>query len=156
MMNFEQLYREMDEKQEVKLSTKTLLFVYGSLRKGMYNHYLLERNSLQIATARIKGFSLYSLGSYPAIQECDDEDSFVCGEIYDVGSLRTYEQIDMMELGARYSRKMVKAVDIAGNEYDVLTYVFPKERDMSFNNKVMHGDWVLFVKGMRGKDERRT
>ena len=59
------------------------LFVYGSLRQGMYNYErYLKGNSTYLGTGYVKG-ALYTLKgkAYPALIEGED---FIPGEIYEV------------------------------------------------------------------------
>ena len=44
------------------------LFVYGSLRKGCYNNYMLK-DEKYLGTTELEGYNLYSLGSYPAVNK---------------------------------------------------------------------------------------
>lgn len=73
----------------------TKIFVYGSLRKGMYNYdlYLKEHNTY-VQDAYVKG-ALYSLKnvSYPALIKGDD---MVLGEIHDVPNT-VLREVDKME-----------------------------------------------------------
>lgn len=141
---FENQYQQECEKQEVEISTKVFLFVYGSLRRKMYNHYLLERNSLLITKGILRGHSLYSLGSYPAIKESPNHSDYVVGELYDINSKKTFMKIDMMELLTGYHRKRVKISDCKGEEFEAIVYVF--NRDCTNLPKVADGDWVEYIK----------
>lgn len=40
--------------------------VYGSLKRGFYNHHLLERSRF-LATGTVHGLVMHSLGSYPMV-----------------------------------------------------------------------------------------
>ncbi len=70
--------------------------VYGSLKRGRYNHSLLE-DSKFIGETTVKG-TLYSMGSYPAL--CDGDTEYLA-EVYEVDE-GTYHSIRGMELGAGY------------------------------------------------------
>lgn len=76
------------------------LFVYGTLKKGQYNHHLLMDSKYLYDTV-IKGFTLYDVGyGYPfAVKK---EGSFITGEVYEVDQ-EIYQIIEDMELYARYS-----------------------------------------------------
>lgn len=78
--------------------------VYGSLKKGRYNHPILQ-DSEHVKDIKITG-TLYSLGSYPAIVE--DGDNEYDAEVYEV-SEDVYRRVRDMEIGAGY-----KEVDIDG------------------------------------------
>ena len=48
--------------------SKIIVAVYGSLKRGFYNHHLLaSSNFLSVGT--VKGFEMYSLGAYPMVIE---------------------------------------------------------------------------------------
>lgn len=72
--------------------------VYGSLKRGHYNHPALEGHSTFLGEDKIKG-TLYSLGAYPAITE--EGDNLYDVEIYEVDE-EAYQSIRGMELGAGY------------------------------------------------------
>lgn len=83
---------------------KKYIFVYGSLKKGHYNHRLLE-NSKLIQNYELKDYALYSLGFFPAIKK--QKGATVKGEIYEVDNETKYV-IDRMELGAGYKIEKLK------------------------------------------------
>lgn len=89
-----------------------ILFVYGSLRRGDYNHSrtaLGEANYL--GTARVPGFYLLHCGSYPAaVRTITPDGTSVVVDVYDVsGYDMTF--IDLMEQGAGYDKESVTAED---------------------------------------------
>lgn len=75
------------------------LLVYGSLRKGMYNHGLLEGAEYK-GVKLIKGYALYDSGfGYPyAVKE---DGSIMATELYLVDS-ETFYRIAYMEMAAGY------------------------------------------------------
>lgn len=71
-----------------------LVSVYGSLRKGMGNHRLLE-NSTFVGTFRTDPvYSLYSLGGFPGLKE--NGNTSVVMEVYEVDD-DTNERLDSLE-----------------------------------------------------------
>lgn len=40
--------------------------VYGSLRKGMYNHVLMQ-NAIYLGDSAVQGATLYDMGAFPRI-----------------------------------------------------------------------------------------
>lgn len=75
--------------------------VYGSLKRGCYNHYLLERTGAVFKGEGLaKGYGLYSLGMYPAAVPRDEADLLKV-EFYEVDD-RTFEVLNSMERGAGY------------------------------------------------------
>lgn len=88
----------------------TLVFVYGSLKKGFGNHRLLEK-AISHGKGTISG-RIYSLGSYPGLKEAVDDK--VHGELYEVNDA-TLAALDRLEGHPRmYERKEV-AVYLPGD-----------------------------------------
>jgi hypothetical protein len=89
--------------------------VYGSLKKGHYNHHWLEHCPL-VRTGKIKG-TMYSMGSYPMLMEEGNDEHDI--EVYDVDE-ETFESIEQMEIGAGYKEKVVDGAIVffgADDEY---------------------------------------
>jgi gamma-glutamylcyclotransferase (GGCT)/AIG2-like uncharacterized protein YtfP len=62
----------------------TLLFVYGTLKRGCSNHGQMTGQTF-VGTARtIPGYTLYDLGSYPAIVTDSADRNGVVGEVWSV------------------------------------------------------------------------
>lgn len=68
---------------------KYKVFVYGTLMKGMRNHYYLK-DSTYLGIDEIEGYTMYNIGSYPGIVKGLDK---IKGEVYEV----TQETLDMMD-----------------------------------------------------------
>jgi gamma-glutamylaminecyclotransferase len=63
---------------------KTLLFVYGTLKRGCCNHgYLAGQEFVGLARTPA-GYRLYDLGGYPAIAAVTDDNEGVIGEVWSV------------------------------------------------------------------------
>ena len=73
------------------------IIVYGSLKKGKYNHRILE-DSKFLADTTVRG-TLYSLGAYPAL--IDEGENEYPAEIYEVDD-EVYYSIARMEFWAGY------------------------------------------------------
>ena len=74
----------------------TLLFVYGTLKRGCSNHHLLAGQTY-VGTARTTpGFSLYDLGGYPGIAPMADDRDGVIGEVWSVDTA-ALEELDRFE-----------------------------------------------------------
>ena len=85
------------------------LFVYGTLKKGFYNHSWL-RNSSYLGDYSIPGFTLYDTGyGYPAAVR--KEKSYIMGETYEVDEY-TYRAIQRMEIGASYQEETIDGYSI--------------------------------------------
>ncbi len=62
----------------------TLLFVYGTLKRGCSNHVYLERQRFVGPARTIPGYRLYDLGGYPGIVAHAEDRAGVVGEIWEV------------------------------------------------------------------------
>ena len=88
------------------------VFVYGTLKKGCYNHYILNNSEFLFkATTLDRHYEMVDLGSFPAVVK--DGESFnrerysIDGEVYSVDD-RTLQSIDYLEgNGSFYNREEV-------------------------------------------------
>lgn len=62
----------------------TLLFVYGTLKRGCSNHHHLAGQTFVGAARTVAGFRLYDLGGYPGIAVVAEDCAGVVGEIWSV------------------------------------------------------------------------
>lgn len=77
-------------------------FIYGSLRRGEYNHERFRGfGTYYRGTGNVHGALLKSLGSYPAVVPSPDLSDIVKGEIYDLPE-DLHKVILKMENGAGY------------------------------------------------------
>lgn len=85
---------------------KHLVFVYGSLKSGFYNHDILGDSSFVHQTATKDLFVMYDLGSFPAIVR-NPKGSKVKGELYMVDD-ETLKWLDKLEgHPSLYTRKVL-------------------------------------------------
>jgi gamma-glutamylcyclotransferase (GGCT)/AIG2-like uncharacterized protein YtfP len=94
--------------------------VYGSLKKGKFNHSILEGCKF-LGTTQVTG-TLYNVSSYPAL--CESGNNKYDAEIYDVPPY-IYEAIRGMELGAGYKEVII---NVGSNE--VIVYYADSLLDM--------------------------
>jgi len=112
------------------------MFVYGSLKKGFFNHFLIEdnpRNKL-IRKASISGYKLYLLWSHPGIKPSIKEDKIFV-ELYNLTD-EVFSKIDKMEQQAGYTP--VEAEDDEGNKGIVYVY----DREVGEENIISFGKWT--------------
>lgn len=111
----------------------SILFTYGTLKKGFKNHKLIE-NSKYIDTGKIVGFDLYDLGPFPGIKEGTEE---VFGEIYEIDR-ETLKRIDRLESeGILYNRETVDVVT-EDSHLTAMTYILNIDVN---NTKRIHREW---------------
>ena len=63
---------------------KTLLFVYGTLKKGCRNHRQLAGQAFIGPARTVPGFRLFDLGGYPGIVATTGDQAGVVGEVWEV------------------------------------------------------------------------
>jgi gamma-glutamylcyclotransferase (GGCT)/AIG2-like uncharacterized protein YtfP len=78
------------------MSQETLLFVYGTLKRGGSNqHYLAGQKFIGVART-LPGFRLFDLGQYPGmVAKADDRDG-VSGEVWSVEA-DCLDHLDLLE-----------------------------------------------------------
>lgn len=69
------------------------LAVYGTLKRGMSNHRLLE-GARYVGTDLLTSISLYDLGDYPAAQL--ESSQGICVEVYEVSAMQI-DELDRLE-----------------------------------------------------------
>jgi gamma-glutamylaminecyclotransferase len=62
----------------------TLLFVYGTLKRGCSNHHHLAGQTFLGVARTPPGYRLYDLGGYPGIAVRSDDRDGVVGEVWSV------------------------------------------------------------------------
>ena len=116
--------------------------VYGSLRKGLHNHSLLE-DATFLGSERIKGFNMHSLGSFPFITTRGSTDkSEITIEVYEVTPAE-FRRLDTLEgYPSFYDRTLV---DTSHGQ----AWIYFIDKDGSYstvrNERVTDGDWLKFL-----------
>lgn len=89
----------------------TLLFVYGTLKRGCHNHRQLAGQTLLGETCTLPGFRLVDLGGYPGIVT-DPAGGKVEGEVWrvDQEALRRLDAFEGTDLGL-YRRDRIALAD---------------------------------------------
>lgn len=108
------------------------VFVYGSLKKDfqLHEHYLLDQ--MMVGKAVIEGYTLISLGQYPALMQTGNPKHKVEGEYYLVSD-EAFESMKSMEERAGYTTETVRG-HFATNDRQ------PTMSDATFSAKA----WVFF------------
>ncbi len=97
------------------------VFVYGTLKKGFSNHFLLEKSLFLGNAESVEKYALY-IGEYPVVNEYEKV-STIKGEVYLV-DLETLEKLDILEeCPEYYYRKMIK-VKLHENGEIINAYIY--------------------------------
>lgn len=87
------------------MKKNSLVFVYGTLRRGEVNHYLLETAHFYGPHSTEPHYKMFSLGAYPAVVQGGPDR--VQGEVYRVDG-RTMSRLDWLEgYPGAYRRKLI-------------------------------------------------
>lgn len=86
------------------MTNNICVFVYGTLKKDGYNHYLLGDYDFLGEATTTELFTMVKLGTFPALLPYGSTP--IIGECYHVNELVS-EQLDMLELPYGYERKAV-------------------------------------------------
>jgi len=80
------------------MTKDNLVFVYGTLMRGHYNHSLLLDNSAVYVDdyTVVDGYKMHSLGAFPAVVPEEEESTPVFGELFYVNDVGL-QQLDMLE-----------------------------------------------------------
>ena len=116
--------------------------VYGTLREGQGNNRCLL-GSPKLGTFRLKGFSMVSLGGFPAIDY--DEGGEITAEVYEC-NVQAEERCNMLE-GYRPDQPVQSfydrvAVDTPFGE--AVIYIMRGILGDSEDDKIPDGDWVRY------------
>jgi gamma-glutamylaminecyclotransferase len=74
----------------------TLLFVYGTLKRGCSNHHQLADQTYVAPAQTAPGYCLYDFGGYPGIVATPDNRAGVVGEVWSVDDA-ALERLDHFE-----------------------------------------------------------
>jgi gamma-glutamylcyclotransferase (GGCT)/AIG2-like uncharacterized protein YtfP len=90
------------------VSAKTLVFVYGTLKRGGENHSFLANQTFLGEAHTVPGFRLYELDGYPGMVDYPDDRDGVTGELWSVDSatLSRLDELEGVEVGL-YRRQRI-------------------------------------------------
>jgi gamma-glutamylcyclotransferase (GGCT)/AIG2-like uncharacterized protein YtfP len=115
---------------------KPQLFIYGSLKRGHFNHTRLGMDKFTfLKEYELPGWKLVSLGSYPGMVRADSSESKVKGEIYEISSMdsKEYQIIYRVEANAGFEEREV-------NDEGLLAFVYLLYE--GYEPEVPNGEWL--------------
>lgn len=110
---------------------------YGSLRRGMENYRLYEKDLRYIRTVTLEGFKMFSLTDYPYVVRTGRSQDTIVVELFRVSNPQTEQIIHQMELEADY---IFSEVEIEGIKFGIYLFEAPYPGDP----EVGSGDWSFF------------
>ena len=117
-------------------SDPQLVFVYGTLKRGMANHAQLAGTPC-LVTAQLQGFSLYDLGPFPMAIATGDPQHRLEGELYAVCP-QLLEQLDRFEGAPRLYQRQCQRL---GDGRPVWLYV-GQPRQVRHVKRINSGRWL--------------
>lgn len=120
---------------------KKLICVYGSLRKGLHNHGIIENAELLGTFWSEPIYSLYSLGGFPGLKE--NGDTSVLMEVYSVNDIEA-KRVDSLEGYSEDGNNwFYDKVSIETPYGTASVYIYVPSVDNRM--KVESGDWKEYV-----------
>lgn len=106
----------------------TRLFIYGTLKRGCWNHHYLHGQRFIATAATEPKFRLFNLGSYPGMVR-DQAGISIEGEIWEVDD-DCLAQLDVLEDidGGEYVKAFIALLPPHGDE-PVRTYLYGRSVD---------------------------
>jgi len=121
---------------------KHLVFVYGTLRRGGSNHYMLADSNFLGRYATEPRYTMFRLGQFPAVVARGD--TAIEGEIYRVSD-QVFSLLDELECyPSVFSRQLIPTP--AGD-----TWIYLYNRLVGTEDMVAHGDWLRYLEETGGK-----
>lgn len=127
-----------------------IVFVYGTLRKGFGNHYLLRTSEYLGEFRQPVHFDMVDMGAYPGLVETNTPfSSTITVEAYKIDK-ETLKRLDNLEgYPLFYNRKVIKIGDIEG-------YIYYLNEGDKYNYKIVReGDWLIYKYDSLRKERKR-
>ncbi len=116
------------------MDREDIVFVYGTLLRGEYNHYILNNAGFLGETETRAIFKLYDLGSFPAMVAGGF--TGIKGEIYSV-TPNILNQLDSLEGHPNWYERIIVDLDSKIKAY---AYMMP-EKFVRGRPEITSGDW---------------
>lgn len=135
---------------------KYKIFVYGTLMKGMRNHYYLK-DSTYLGVDELEGYTMYNIGSYPGIVKGFDK---IKGEVYEV----TQEKLGLIDalegegylylretIMTKYGEAYVYVYNKSVDELTVLPYSMQPYNELiyyvSYGSNMLEERFLCYLQG---------
>ncbi|UJF18223.1 gamma-glutamylcyclotransferase [Vibrio sp. SS-MA-C1-2] len=132
------------------LMSSNLIMVYGSLKQGFHNHFLLDHDQAEFITTVESCdsiFNMVSVGLYPAATP--DGNNRLVGELYRVNDFTELDKLE--EHPAVYCREQRLVVDSQGKQHQAWIYIYQKETMAPYYSLSDSGVVEWIKKGLYGE-----
>lgn len=114
---------------------KTRVFVYGTLRQGEVNAYLLEGARFLGEHKTLPKYQMYDLGAYPGL--VSGGSTAIIGEVYEVDR-NQFARLDQLEAYPQlYDRQLIPT------QWG-MAWVYLYRASLAGRKYVVEGDWVSY------------
>jgi gamma-glutamylcyclotransferase (GGCT)/AIG2-like uncharacterized protein YtfP len=141
-----QFLRRKHIKEVMRMSQK--VFVYGTLRQGQANHWLIEKYVKSVKKATVRGW-MYDLGAYPAVIEGE---GLISGELIEFhNSTEAFKKMDLLEgfyhtgSSNNHYERIITTCCTEDGEEECQIYVYPNRKKEWLQKRaslVISGDWL--------------
>ena len=120
--------------------SRILLFVYGTLKRGLSNHRRLEGQSLVGEATTKDAYQLWDLGPFPALTKEGPEPSRINGELYEIDQ-GCLDSCDLLEGHPNFYKRFKITVEVGGVACKAWCY-FILQRHRVEHAKPITESWV--------------
>ena len=99
-----------------------LFFVYGTLKQGHGNNYLLRDSKLIGSAVSKENYLLYNLGFPGAVRE--EEGAPVLGELYEVNDEQVVASMDFLESNGNFYTRYLRPFTLASTKEEVTAWIY--------------------------------
>jgi gamma-glutamylcyclotransferase (GGCT)/AIG2-like uncharacterized protein YtfP len=125
----------------------TTLFVYGSLKRGFFNHnrFGFDKAARFIGEGTAEGVGMVRLGRMPYPHAYHAPGMRIAGELYKLHNKRVEEAIEQMEIGAGY-----KPIEVQVGEHTAKIYVADDNTARYIHQQIEEGKAEALVEWREG------
>jgi gamma-glutamylcyclotransferase (GGCT)/AIG2-like uncharacterized protein YtfP len=117
-------------------STQPLVFVYGSLRRGGFNHHYLHAAAYLGEHVSAAAYTMFDLGTYPGVVATGA--TRIKGEVYAIDTL-ILEHLDVLEdYPCSYGRRLLDTPWGAA-------WIYLYQQALLGSTTVAQGDWLMYM-----------
>ena len=116
-----------------------IVFVYGSLKRDLYNHPLLDGSYFIADATTVEKYGMKDLGSFPGVDK-DANISTIKGELYEVNE-EVLASLDQLEGHPNFYKREMITVNVGEATFPAWCYFLLTPSDYS-NQYILDGTWV--------------